>query len=236
MGKKGPPVVYSIQNTVTGRCYIGSTCYKTDRWSKHRNQLRRGEHKNPHLQASWLKHGESAFSFHVLEVVDNEEDLVLREQHWIDATPKRFNIRRFAESNRGIRHSEEHKAKLRGRKHSDETKEKCRQIWLGKSLSDEHRAKIGRANRGRKHTDEARVKMSAKSRHTCIMTPEQRARAANTRAKEYVVTTPEGDEIRIRNMRKFCRENGLEQALMAAVLRGRQSHHRGYTARHAEAA
>ena len=234
MARKGDPIIYAITNTITGRCYIGSTCYKTDRWSKHRNDLRKGVHGNPHLQASWTKHGENSFTFEILEVVDCEKNRIAREQFWIDRTPVKFNIRKIAESNSGFKWTPEQRARAVGRTHSEEVKEKCRQIWLGKTLDEEHRAKIGDANRGRQHTAEARAKMSAASRHTCIMTPEQRARAANTRAKEYIVTSPVGEEFLIRNMRKFCRENGLQQALMGQVLRGRSSHHRGWKARHVE--
>ena len=55
---------------------------------------------------------------------------------------------------------------MKGKKHSVETRRKMseaqkgNQNMLGKTLSAEHRRKIGEANKGRKHTAESRRNMS----------------------------------------------------------------------------
>ena len=44
--------VYAIVNTLNGKKYVGSTkCFK-ERFAEHRSQLRKGNHKNVHLQNS----------------------------------------------------------------------------------------------------------------------------------------------------------------------------------------
>jgi hypothetical protein len=50
-------------------------------------------------------------------------------------------------------------------------------------------------------------------------------------SKEYVITTPNGETLRIRNLREFCRNNDLKSPTMCAVLRGAQTHHKGYKIR-----
>lgn len=78
--------VYCLFNKVNGKQYIGSTVVSfKDRITHHRNRLRVNGHKNTYLQRSWNKYGEDSFEFRILEIV-NDSNLVLeREQFWIDS-------------------------------------------------------------------------------------------------------------------------------------------------------
>lgn len=121
-----------------------------------------------------------------------------------------------------------------------------------------HRRKLAAANRGKKHTEESRRKMSlSRMGNTCSVgrklpqwhksallargrSPEVVQKAADSlRAKivkEWVVTTPTGEELRIRNLHQFCKDRGLNTANMcrlAAGLDGR-TQHKGYKVRHAD--
>ena len=58
--------VYSIENKVNGKCYIGSTTNPRVRWSKHKGDLNRKNHHSFVLQRAWDKYGESNFNFKVL--------------------------------------------------------------------------------------------------------------------------------------------------------------------------
>lgn len=62
-------VIYRITNMVNNKYYIGSAESFARREWQHRNNLKRGVHTNPHLQASWDKHGGEAFVFEVLAEV-----------------------------------------------------------------------------------------------------------------------------------------------------------------------
>ena len=91
--------VYSIQNNVDGKQYIGSTTVSfKDRIDHHINGLRVNRHKNKHLQNSWNKYGEDCFTVRILEVVDDSDDVLKREQDWIDSIPfdELFNINPLA--------------------------------------------------------------------------------------------------------------------------------------------
>lgn len=89
MPRQREPGIYAIRNTATGRVYIGSTLNLTARLIGHRCALRRGDHINRRLTEDWLRYGESAFRFIVLERCPaDDKALVQAEQRWIDeATP-----------------------------------------------------------------------------------------------------------------------------------------------------
>jgi group I intron endonuclease len=181
--------IYRITNTITGVFYIGSSVDIKRRWTEHRNTLSAGRHFNTRLQASWIKHGPTVFTFEVIEYCI-ESELINREQSWLDttATQDRYNQLPKAFSHLGAKRSPEtiermrvsfktrkrpgphtaaHKANiaaaLKGKKRTPEQvhamKERMRGIPLPKSALQA--SIVTRAGRTYRHTDEARRKMSA---------------------------------------------------------------------------
>ena len=98
--------IYKIINLVNNKVYIGSS-YRLDRRVKeHFRYLRCNKHHSLHLQSAFNTYGASAFVTVILEVVDDESQLLDREQFWSDlyqCTDKRFgyNVRTIASTNRG---------------------------------------------------------------------------------------------------------------------------------------
>jgi group I intron endonuclease len=84
--------VYRIVHLESGKCYIGSTVNRSDRWQLHRWHLNHGSHHSPKLQRAWNKYGASAFAFEVVEVVSNRENVVEREQFYLDSLQPQYNI------------------------------------------------------------------------------------------------------------------------------------------------
>lgn len=76
--------IYTITHTATGRNYIGSSINVQQRWLDHIRTLRRGVHKSSHLQRAWDKYGADAFSFAIIERVEDVTKLLEREQHFFD--------------------------------------------------------------------------------------------------------------------------------------------------------
>mgnify|MGYP001617485807 CR=1 FL=1 len=78
------PSIYQIRHIASGKVYVGSAINPRDRWKNHRVLLRNGKHHSIHLQRAWNKYNEVAFIFEIIEPVLFIEDLIAREQYWID--------------------------------------------------------------------------------------------------------------------------------------------------------
>lgn len=83
--------IYCIENTLNNKKYIGSSVNIYNRILKHRSLLRNLKHENIILQNSWVKNKEESFICYVLEEC-NEEDLLHREQYWINKLNSYYNI------------------------------------------------------------------------------------------------------------------------------------------------
>lgn len=138
--------IYAIRNSENGRMYIGSARELKRRWREHVYKLARGRHSSPSLQASWRKRGKDAFSFDVVEFVEDKNSLLAREQVWIDFWRPYYNVARVAA------------APMLGRKHSPETIKKMSAVAradgrggiVGHVVSAETKQKLSLANRGNK--------------------------------------------------------------------------------------
>ncbi|WP_161790133.1 GIY-YIG nuclease family protein [Streptacidiphilus carbonis] len=67
-----------------GCIYIGSSDNVRRRWKAHKARLRRRDHHNRLLQASWDEHGEAAFTFALLEEIADPAQLIPAEQRHLD--------------------------------------------------------------------------------------------------------------------------------------------------------
>ena len=180
--------VYQILNAINRKRYVGSTVCLGARWKEHKNKLLANSHYNIHLQRSWNKFGFRAFKFMLLEACE-PEDLVSREQFWIDGLMVAvgndgYNINPIAGSCRGCTRvfSDSHRANLskasRGKKKgplSEEHRRKISVAFKGRAFSDSHRANLSAAQLGRKLTDDEMRRMRLTKRAKAGITEEQRA-------------------------------------------------------------
>ena len=58
--------------------------------------------------------------------------------------------------------------------------------------------------------------------------------AEYSKSKHYIVTTPNGTEVEVFNLQKFCRENDIDRRRMYAVIAGNLDHYKGYKAKYKE--
>lgn len=166
--------IYSIQCKVNQKLYIGSAINIGYRWDQHLRALKRKDHSNRKLQNAWYKYGADAFVFAVVEFVDNVDDLLAREQYWIDleeAVTKGYNLAPKAGSLLHFKHTDETKGKMSsahiGLPRSDEHKRNLSIANTGKKMSDEARQKMREAKLGKKrapHSEETKLRMSAKAK------------------------------------------------------------------------
>jgi group I intron endonuclease len=143
-------VIYQITNMVNGKYYIGSAESFERRMWQHKNDLKRGAHKNPHLQASWNKHGADAFVFEVLEVVPEGATTFGHENTYLHVHVGKaecYNVNTDAIGMRtGIAHSEESKAKTSANRTGKAAGSE--HYRFGQTVSEEVRKKIGDTQRG----------------------------------------------------------------------------------------
>ena len=156
--------IYQITFASGGR-YIGSSNRIGYRWNGHLSMLKRGRHKNRHIQKAWNKHGADGIEFRVL-IVCRTEDLVLYEQIAIDALRPEYNLCPFAGRVDGIIRSAEYRAaaasRMLGTKQSEETRAKQSLSKMGHSVSEDTRLKLA-AQRGWRHSEDAKEKMRGRT-------------------------------------------------------------------------
>lgn len=162
-------VIYRITNMANDKFYIGSADSFARREWQHKYDLKRGLHKNPHLQASWNKYGEEMFVFEIIEEIPAGEDQLQWEDKWLKECVGKsncYNVNTLATAPRlGLTLSEKSKQQLsesRKGKHAGEE-----HYRYGKTVSEETKTKIGETQRGkpkapgRKVSEEGRAKIRA---------------------------------------------------------------------------
>lgn len=172
--------VYAIENLDNGKMLVGSSKNIFRRWKNYKTQLRSGEQNNPHFQASWIKHGEAAFEFLILEEYPfddslplevNKKVLLLLEDKWMDICQSRdpeygYNLqhascpihseetrKRISEANKGNKN-------WLGKHHSLETIKKLSEMQKGIPKSEETRRKMSEAGKGKVLSEEHKRKLS----------------------------------------------------------------------------
>jgi len=132
--------IFSITNP--SKFYIGSAINFNKRKLSHLNGLRRQKHPNKKLQNHFNKYGESDLAFEIIELVNDKDIILKREQVYIDCLNPAFNICTSATSPNI------------GRKHSEETKQKMKAdrkgLNLGVKFSQQHRQNMSAAKKGTK--------------------------------------------------------------------------------------
>lgn len=102
--------IYKIINQINHKIYVGSAKNMQNRWHSHKKCLRKQNHHNKHLQSAANKYGLTNFSCEILEIVENENELVAREQYWLDFLKPYipeigYNKNKLATSSLGVKHT-----------------------------------------------------------------------------------------------------------------------------------
>ena len=140
--------IYCIENTINGTAYVGQSNDIKKRWCQHRSNLRAGRHENEHLQRAWDKYGEEAFSFSVIEEVE-EDELDAAEMMYIelfDTFRNGYNMTLGGESTRGFTpwNKGKHRSERVKRILSESAKKRTgsKNPFYGKEHSQKTKAKI----------------------------------------------------------------------------------------------
>lgn len=178
--------VYIIRNKITNKFYIGSTKDFSYRKRQHLRDLKKSQHHSPILQRAFNKYGVDNLIFEVIEAVPNINQLLEREQYYIDTLHPEYNICSVVEkppSRLGQKSTPEHclhmSLALKGRESP----------MKGKKFTKEHRKKISAANRGKKnalghkHSLESIELMKRKRKENPSRRPKNPVQAQQRRSK-----------------------------------------------------
>lgn len=173
--------IYIITSCINGEIYIGSAVNIKQRKQQHFKHLELNKHHSIYLQRHYNKYPDDLW-FGILEFCP-KENLIEREQYWMDTLHPKFNICPNAGNHLGFKYSEEsrkkmsfskqgEKAPMFGKHHTEESKQKDSIAHLkekngmfGKHhtekakqiLTEKH---LGEKNHfyNKKHTEEAKQK------------------------------------------------------------------------------
>lgn len=162
--------IYMIRNAVNGRCYVGSSFNIERRFNAHRSLLKHGKHHSPSLQRAWKKHGNEAFEFKILEIVENVDGLLIAEQRHIELLNAAdaqlgYNVSPVAGTRRGV-------------PQPDSVREKLRAERKGVPKSAETRAKMSAAAKARPPKSEEHKRKLSEATKRQFADPEAREKAA----------------------------------------------------------
>lgn len=192
--------VYAIENAVAKKVYVGSSTQLSKRIRSHVNMLKNGIHHSQHLQNAWNNALLKSFNILILDIADSKEQLLEREQYWIDYyhsydDSHGYNISPTSSSSKGI-------------KASDKTKAKMSVARKGKKFSSEHRMKIGIANKGKVRSPDVVAEMSRRQKGQ-IMPEEQKKKISES----------------CKGINSYKRSPEV-RANMSAAFKGRKAHNR----------
>ncbi len=219
------PGIYIWINSINGKRYIGSAKNLYNRVGIHLRKMRCGNNDCGALQAAYNKYGENPFEFRVLLICE-EFELLRYEQWFIDNLKPEYNKRLIANSNLGLKMSEETKEKHRIKAKSRYPKEmiestRINHYMKGKSLSPITIEKIRQTilAQHRKHTTEERNRQSRN----------QLGIVHYFKILQGVLISPDGQEFtNIENLEKFGREHGIDKRRMSEFLNGKRISWKGW--------
>jgi len=172
--------IYKIESLIKKRIYIGSAVDYNSRIRIHKHQLLKNKHHSQKLQRHVNKYGIDDLVFSILEDSISLENLIKKEQYYIDLINPYFNICKIAGSSLGSKRTKEFCEKLSelhknnkywvNKKHTEESKLKMSEAHkkmigvlspkYGKEVSKETRNKMRQNRLGKKHSLETKQKMS----------------------------------------------------------------------------
>ena len=174
--------IYKILNTGNGKSYVGSTTNYGRRIKRHFEDLKSGKHHSQALQRAYDKYGKGSFVVTKIEELEYscKEDILMREQHYLDSLCPEYNISKVAGSQLGTKRSEEYRQRLsekmkgntpwnKGKKTgpiSEATRKKMSESGKKRTVSEETKKRISDGKKGKKFSEEHKDNLSkAKTKH-----------------------------------------------------------------------
>jgi group I intron endonuclease len=204
--------IYQILNKLTNQSYVGSSVRIKKRFYNHRSDLKTNRHHSIKLQRAWNKYGPDVWEWNILQECE-ESQLTWLEAFWIaklNSFCNGYNIEELTLGDgvlvRRRHHTDEAKAKMRGRKVSEETRNKIREARAKQVFTEEINAK----RRGQKRSEETLAKM--RGRKVSEETKEKHKRPQTEEAKLKISLANRG-QVRSQETRLKMQESWIKRKL-----------------------
>lgn len=248
-------IIYKATNKINNKSYIGQTIKSLrSRKSQH---LADSIRKNYNFHKAIQKYGIDSFSWEILCECDSKEEMDEMEFHYIiqyDTYRNGYNCTFGGEGSHGHKHSEEwidhmkndnpmfnedvvnkvkNTIKNNGHHFQDRTwddihgEEKTKTMKENQSNLMSSKNPMFNEDVIRRMINTKRIKGSYHTKKAV----EGRKTAADKLSKDYIVTTPNGDEIEVHGLNGYCKQNNLSTSCMIGVANGDRKQHKGYKCR-----
>lgn len=218
--------IYKITCLTTDKFYIGSAVNINRRFDEHKTLLRHNKHYNSKLQNAWNKYGEENFYFGPIEFVE-ESQLLDIEQWWIDSTnvcKVGFNLAQKAGAGGSCKEWIV--------TYPDGKEETITNMAKFARLHNLNTASLSQVALGKlNHYKQFTIRKSHQSLEDWKKTLTRSTKFGHGWKGQYIITTPNGEELVIDSLNEFCVKHKLNQGNMASICRGERKQHKGYTVR-----
>lgn len=228
--------IYKITCTTTGKFYIGSSSEIKRRWVVHKYRLKHGIHINPYLQSVYNKYGLDSFLFEIIEEVEDKNNLLKIEQEWLDRTKSfdrtiGYNLTNVAGGGALTWKSWIITDPEGNEFETENLQEFCRKNNLSagqmgnialRQAKTSHKGYFCRpANLSKEEWENTPYKVKQYK--------DKNGKIRKERIPIYwKITYPDGNEIIIENLTKFCKENNMSIREMLRVSSGRKETYHGF--------
>jgi group I intron endonuclease len=210
--------IYIITNTINSKVYIGSSIKFRDRIAQHKSDLKNNKH-NKRLQNFVNLYGIECLIFSILEIIENKDLLIEREQYWINfyqsfKSKKGYNICPVANSVLGIKMPQSHKDSCRRRMIGNTIKKGIPRKEISKKRTSEFW----------KNNPERLEEMKKKNRESQLKI--DRTNVTKGKIIEVFFKNKKIDEMK--QLKEVCKKYNLTHSCASKVLRGKQKETKGY--------
>lgn len=136
--------IYCWVNNISKNTYVGSAIDLSNRLNRYYHKSELTKKSARPINLALLKYGHSNFTLEILEYC-SKDNLLERENYYLDTLKPEYNILKFAYSMLGYKHSADAIKKLKSRNISKEQKLLLSLTHKNKIVGDETRAKLSSA-------------------------------------------------------------------------------------------
>jgi len=195
---KGQSGIYRWVNVVNGNTYVGSGVNLGKRLASYYNMKELTRNTRP-IKDALLKYGHKNFSLEILEYC-TIENLMEREQFYLDLLIPEYNVLKYAYSVLGYKHTQETIEKLKNKIISPEHKMLISSIHKGKIVSEDTRKKLAAATANHRKINPLSLEALANLKTKSILREGVAVSVLNTQTnetKEFTNQTEAGEFIGI---------------------------------------